>query len=194
MGESSQQLNHNQKKPSIFVALGFSLFCFLTLGVVYSYGRRAFTDIIKLNPQDGRILANQITDYDVPAGYTELGGVSILGIVMANIVEEENHKNAIWLVQAPNDNLPSPENFLRDMNAYPRNNAITWTTEDSKTYRVRDELREIRTYTGITQDNQNYRAWVGRFTGKGGPAFIVIVAQTEDWNDNLAESFINSMR
>jgi Na+-transporting NADH:ubiquinone oxidoreductase subunit NqrC len=194
MVETSQNSKQKRNKIILFVVIGLSVFCLVVCGVAYISLRQAAANIVKMDPEEGKNLASQITDYDLPSGYKEIGGTTLFGLVTAAISDEKNDQNTIWLVQAPSDNLPTPEKFLRDGIAYQSNNPITWTAEDVEVYMIRGEKTSITIYKGIAQDNQMYYAWTGNFKGKGGPALIVIVGPAEAWNENVAETFINSMR
>jgi hypothetical protein len=195
MTESNQNPKQKQKRNKIIiiVVLGFVALCLIVCGAAYFSMRRAVTDIAKVDPEQAKNLAIQITDYDLPSGYKEFAGSTMLGVVTA-IITDKNELNTIFLVQAPSDNLPAPEKILRDTIAYQRNNPIVWTAEDVRIYTVRSEKISIKIYTGVTQDDLKYHAWAGKFKGKGGPALIVIVGPDETWDENMAEAFINSMR
>ncbi len=187
--------NSKQKRNKIILSIvvGLIVLCLIICGVAYFGLQKTVSNMVQVDPEEGKKLAMQITDYDLPEGYKEMGGSTIMGVVTTAIADEENENNAIWLLQAPSDSLPTPEKFLRDAIAYQRNNPITWTQEDVKIYTIRGEKTAVTIYSGTTQDQQTYRAWAAKLTGKGGPALIVIVAPTETWNESVAEKFIVSM-
>jgi hypothetical protein len=193
MTETNQNSKQKRNKIILIVVIGLIALCLIVCGVGYFSLRKAVTNMVKVDPEQARSIANQISDYDLPSGYKEMSGTTILGVLTAAITDE-NEKNTIWLVQAPSDNLPAPEKFLRDAIAYQSNNPITWAAEDVKIFTIRGEKTSITIYTGVTQDNQKYHAWAGKFIGKGGPALIVIVGPDETWDESMAETFINSMR
>lgn len=194
MTETNQNAKQKRNKIILIVVIGLIALCLIVCGISYFGLRKAVSGMVQMDPEQGKNLATQITDYDLPKGYKEMGGTSLAGVITAAISDEQNDKNTIWLLQAPSDNLPAPEKFLRDAIAYQSNNPITWTKENVRIYTIRGEKTSITIFNGTTQDNQSYRAWAGKFTGKGGPALIVIVTPAETWDESVAENFINSMR
>jgi len=194
MTEINQNAKQKQNKIILIIVIGLITLSLIVCGVAYFGLRKAVSNVVQMDPEQGKNLAIQITDYDLPDGYIEMGGATMVGVTTVAISDEQNDKNTIWLSQAPSNNLPAPEKFLQDAIVYQRNNPITWTSEDVRIYTIRGEKTSIAIYSGVTQDNLKYRAWAGKFIGKGGPALIVIVAPDETWDESVAENFINSMR
>lgn len=185
--------NPHQKRNKIILIsiLVFVVLCIIVCVVAYFGLQRAVTDMVKLDPEQARNTIVQITDYNLPPGYKEMAGTNIFGILTTAISDD---KNTIWLVQAPTDSLPTPEKFLQDAIAYQKDTPITWTAQDIKIYTIRAQKSSITIYQGVTKNNQKYRAWAGKFVGKGGPALIVVVGPQETWDESAAEAFIRSMR
>jgi len=191
---AGQHIQRKRNRIILIALVSLVAVCVVTCSV-FKYGlRRAFADVVQIDSQQGRELAQQITDYDLPVGYQEVGGTAMLGIVTVMFFDEEHVRNAIWLVQTPHDSAPVAEQFLRDGIVYEADNPITWEAEDVESYTIRGKKTAITAYRGVTQDQQRYHAWAGNFEGKGGSALVVIVAPEETWDEDIAKAFINSMR
>ncbi len=193
MIETNQNPNQKRNKIILIVVIGLIALCLIVCGVAYFSLRQTVTNMVEVDPEKAKSLATQITDYDLPTGYKEMVGTSTFGLITVAIMDEAE-KNTIWLLQSESGGLPDPEKFLQDGVAYQSNNPITWTSNDIQIYTIRDKESSITKYDGITQDGKEYHAWAGKFTGKGGNAIIVIVGPDETWDENMAETFINSMR
>ena len=185
--------NPKQKRNKIIlIVVVIVVVCLVACGVAYFALRNAVTNAVQLDPAKIKSYASQITDYDLPVGYKEEGGTSTFGVISV-IISDASRQNMIYLIQAPN-NSTDPDNFLRTVVAYQKNNPITWTSIDAKVYAIRGTKSPITIYDGIAQNGQKYRAWIGKFTGRGGQAFIIIVGPSATWKDSVAEAFLDSMK
>jgi hypothetical protein len=183
----------SRNKKILIAGIGVIALCLIVCGVAY-FGFRGFVNRqVKVDPIEFRNLALQITDYALPRGYKEMGGSTLLGIVTA-VITDETETNMIWLMQTPIGSLPDPQDYLQDAIASQYSNPVTWTAEDIQIYIVRGEKSSVTLYRGVAEDGKNYRAWAGKFAGKGGPAIFVIVGPQETWDEGVAETFIQSMR
>lgn len=141
---AGQHIQRKRNRIILIALVSLVAVCVVTCSV-FKYGlRRAFADVVQIDSQQGRELAQQITDYDLPVGYQEVGGTAMLGIVTVMFFDEEHVRNAIWLVQTPHDSAPVAEQFLRDGIVYEADNPITWEAEDVEIYTIRGKKQRLQ--------------------------------------------------
>lgn len=192
---ANPNLKPRQDKIRIIVIAVVIVFilCLITCGVVYFGLRKAASNVINTDPELTQNLASQITDYDLPAGYKELLGIELAGVITVGFINETTG-DVIYLAQSPLEGSLGIEDFLQKMSDSNRANPVTWTPAEVKTYPIRGEDAAITIYHGAAQDGQEYIAWGGRFTGGGGEAIVVMYGPAETWEDSRVEDFISSLR
>jgi hypothetical protein len=184
----------SNKTRIILIAAGiFVLLCAVVCAVIFFVARKAATELVKMDPGEAENLASKITDYELPSGFEAAVGTEIANIIMVGFINETT-ESTIFLAQSPVQGSLSTEEMLSKIGGPNNNNPISWTPIDVRQYTIRGEESSIAVYEGTRQDGEEYTAWGGKFNGKGGEALVLIYSSAAEWDDSLAENFINSLR
>jgi len=176
-----------QTKIILLIAVGISLVscCIAAIGMVF-----LFNQAITWDPNRTASIGKQIADFDLPSDYTIKGGTNVLGIIGIRITNKSG-KNTIWLNQGKTKGT-SPDAYLRSVTAV-NYRGVEWKAVQTKSVTIRGEETSLTIYTGTGPDGHRYHAWACAFTGKGGPAKLIIAAPEETWDEDAMQAFADSI-
>ncbi len=163
------------------------LCCCALIGVTLSVKQSVATD-----PKEAASVANQISDFEIPAGYRIHNTIALLMTTTAFIADKHG-QNAIWLAQVSMGNGVDPDSYLLHSISVGKYKDVTWEVVETKPVTIRGEDTTLTVYSGTGPNNQKYHAWTASFTGKGGKAVLVILEPEEDWDEAAMQAFVASM-
>lgn len=153
------------------------------------------------DPAKAAEVAHKIADYDLPAGYTEKYGISLMGMDTAAIGPENYSDSSalvIMLMQFP-QNLnyneeQMEEQMRRSMEQQYGRQGYTIKTVETKTITVRGQDAVETISEGTDEDGNTIRQITVLFQGKSGTAMLMLMGQMDDWDNSMVEKFIQSLR
>ena len=181
-----------QTKFILFITSSAVLLILIASLWVFSSFLSAAKFAVSTDPKQVAQLASQISDSDLPTGYSLRTGQSIMGSMSIMIVDTSNQRS-IWLGQATTENGLTPDEYLRQSITPARYIGVQWKVVKSTSILIRNNETILTIYSGVNQENRMYHAWASAFKGKGGPALLVIVAPEETWDEEAMQAFIASM-
>ena len=143
------------------------------------------------DPKQAAALASRIADFDLPAGYKIKSANPVLTTLTVMIGDDSN-THEIWIEQGTTKGL-SPDTYLRNSISIITYRDVRWVAVDTRTVTIRSETTSLTVYSGTKPDNTKYHAWACAFTGKGGPATVVIIGPEATWDEAAMQAFIDSL-
>jgi hypothetical protein len=192
MTETDQSRKNKGKRAFKIILLIFPMLCICT-GIIVLTG---FKDAFVLDQEKVRDLASQISDYDLPDGFENRWGSSIYGSTTVLITD---NKTSIVLSQAPLEGLlPDPKDYVNcfvipEPICSAMGSSIVLKEVDTKLYTIRGYKSNLIVFDGQSKYHHVHQ-WAARFMGKGGYAQIIIFALQENWDETIAENYLNSLR
>lgn len=138
-------------------------------------------------------LAQQIADFDLPAGYQPDYAVEMLGYTVAAYRGDDAYSH-LSLLQAPSGVIPDDatlEGYIPDDRAQIRWNEPTLVRTEQRT--IRDQAATLTVSDRTNSEGRRYRSLNLVFQGRGGTALLVINQPVSGWNDDQIEAFIASI-
>jgi hypothetical protein len=143
-------------------------------------------------------VGSEIADFDIPDGFgspysIHFGDVSMVGYL------SQNEKSHILLAQFPEGTSIRVEEMLEDIREFSSDPHSVWyTTEmtliEQKTVTIRGEETTLDVSEGISSDGITYRLATAGFEGRSGPSLVLIAGPLDEWDIDMVESFIASIR
>jgi hypothetical protein len=141
-------------------------------------------------------VAQEITDYTLPANYQESFSMSLLGISMAGFTSGDED-TFIMLFQFPPNASMSQEQMeeqLRQMGSQQTGQTYTLEKVGTLPRTIRGNPTEIGVYEGSNQSGTKVRQLIGVFEGKNGTAFLMVTGSIANWDQRSIDAFIASMK
>ena len=146
---------------------------------------------IQVDPKQVALLARQLTDYSLPAGYVERAATTIAGVDRI-LFDDAGEQNTIWLISGGIGG-DTPDAELRQGITFPKYRNLQWQMVDTRPETIRGQAIAVTTYTGSDANGAALQAWACAFQGKSGPAILVIAGLQSGWDDARAQAFVDSM-
>jgi hypothetical protein len=145
--------------------------------------------------EDIAAAAHEITDYDLPEGYSEQFSVRVNEYLLVSLTgkTESNH---IYLVQAPENSKVDPDQLESQINSADqtkRQRIQKVKVVDQKPVAIRGQQTTLVISEGVNGEETPYRTASALFTGKHGPALVNISAPTAQWDSTLVDTFLASL-
>jgi len=153
----------------------------------------------KTDPTSMAEVGGRIAEFDVPPGYHLLMAMSILNYdtVMLAPTQSSSSGMIIMMMQFPGvasaDPAQMEEQMRRAMEQQGRQPSSGMTVVEQRTETIRGDEVTVTVSESRTQ-GASQRQWLTIFQGNGGPTMLMIQGPTTDWDDELIENFIKSIR
>lgn len=192
------------QNKKLWIAFGVVIALCLCLGIVGFFlvremGNR-FTDSVKTDPLVVEQTGAGIADYTLPEGYTHQMAMSILGYDFVVIMPEDvNDGMIIMLAQfsqayMQNSNPQSfQEQMQRSFEQQSGRRGLNMEVVEVKTMTIRGEEVEVTILEGSDESGIRIRQLLTSFTSKGGMGMIMIQGDTDSWDQDAVDAFLESI-
>jgi hypothetical protein len=189
----------NNKKTTVIVVSVVAGLCVLSIiaaCVAFKLAGDRVSKSMTSDPQAAATAGHQIADYDLPAGFSEQMAMNFMGYQIVMIGSDKSSTSMlIELAQFTNSNL-SPEEMQKSMQAYIDQQSGTSSgmqTVETRTMTIRGVETSVIIREGKAQAGYTLRQLIAAFPGKSGQAMVIIQDVTQDWDDDLVDTFIESI-
>ncbi len=154
---------------------------------------------VRTDPTGVAEVRHRIADFDVPPGYTQTMGMSFLyyDTVMLAPGTSSSRDMVIILMQFSGGDLGGPEQMeeqvRRAMEQQYQQPGAPMSVVETRQETIRGEKVQVTIREGTSQ-GITLRQWTTVFKGNAGPTVIMIQGSTGNWDDQLIEDFIRSIR
>lgn len=151
------------------------------------------------NPQEVARIASEIADFDLPEGYDTQYGMKIATFSMVQFATQ-NEENYIFLTQFPAGTSINVDEMMRQVRDGARNPNSRWYNVDAelveqKPVTIRGQKSTLSISEGTNDQGELYRMANVTFQGRGeGPTLVMFIGPAEQWDTEMVEDFISSIR
>jgi len=192
----------NKSTRWIWIGLGgAALFCLCAVAIAmftfYKIGQKVSAGV-NADPEAASQAAHEIVDYDLPPGYQEQMAMSIVFYSFVTIAPETYRAGEpiIMLAQFQADvNQQQMEQQMRQSMERQYNiRGVDMRLVESKDATIRGEETVINVYEGSDQSGNTMRQLITSFPGKDGVAILMIMGEASQWDKELVNEFVQSIR
>ncbi|WP_420642175.1 hypothetical protein [Candidatus Leptofilum sp.] len=149
------------------------------------------------DPAAAAEVANDIVDYDLPAGYDEQGAMNFLGFRMA-FITGPSEQSMIMLAEFPASLAGDEEQMQQQMrDAFANqtgNQNVNLEFVGSEEVTINGQEVTLGTYEGSDENGTSFRQILGVFEAKSGsPAMLMIMGPASNWDEGGISRFIDSL-
>lgn len=151
------------------------------------------------NPQEVAQVASGIADFEVPEGFNTQYGMKLGDFTMVQYMTQDE-KSIIYVTQFPAGTSINVEEMMRQIRDSSRNPNSPWYNThtaliEQKPVTIRGEQTTLSVSEGTNDQGVSYRVANAKFQGNGeGPALFMIVGPADQWDSQLVEDFVASIR
>lgn len=150
------------------------------------------------NPQEAVRVGGEITDYAVPEGFGSPVSLHIGDMTLIQFTTPDE-MSYILLAQFPEGTSINLEEILRLMEegtSDPNNHWYSTETKiiEQKPVNIRGQETILNVSEGINLDGPDYRYATAKFEGRGGPALVMVATPVDEWDMEMVEDFISTIR
>lgn len=190
-------------KIVIGIIVGILLICCIGAGIAATIlprmaGNFAEEMFIE-DPEQAAEIASSMLDYTLPAGFEEEFGMSFFGIKTVFISSTTDFTTMIMLMQFPETMAQDEEQMRQQFEQAFANQRNTQNYEvefvSSETKTINGEPATLSFYDGVDQNGNDIRQAIGVFETKdGGIGMMMVVAESDNWEESGMERFLDSLR
>ena len=192
---------------TILIVIGsLAVLCACTFAALLGTGAWSFTKLVQFadqntteDPQKVAQIASGIAEFDLPEGFNTQYGMRIATFSMVQYTTGREG-TYIFLTQFPAGTSIDADEMMRQISENSRNPNSPWYNTDTtliekKPVTIRGEQTTLSISEGKTKEGVPYRLANATFRGKGeGPVLFMIVSPAGEWDNQLVEDFIASIR
>ncbi len=151
------------------------------------------------NPQEVAEIASGIADFDVPEGFNTQYGIKLGDFTMVQYMTRDE-KSIVFVTQFPAGTSLNMDEMMRQVREGGQNPNSPWYNTDmslieQKPVSIHGTETTLSISEGMTKEGVPYRMANATFQGHGeGPALFMIVGPQDQWDMQLVEDFISSIR
>jgi hypothetical protein len=200
MGENTQAGNNNKwvwigLAATILVCCCAALFAWLVFRQVGQQVQQG----MKTDPASASKAAHEIVDYDLPQGYEEKMAMDLgfYAIAMLGPVDAEAPGPIIMLAQFSSygmDPEQMEQQLRQSFEQQSGRRGMNMELVEVKKMTIRGEETDVAVFEGTDEFGNSLRQLLASFPGKDGTVMMMIMGDTQAWDEELVENFINSLR
>ena len=188
----------NKKTLIIILAIvGVLCLCAVIAGIIiFTQAGKLVSENVSTSPEDVQSSAAAITEYTLPAGYTETFGMELFGVSMVGFSSSDN-KQTLMMYQFPASEGMDSEQLaeqMRQMSESQTGQISNLQQVDSYPVVIRGQETEMIVYEGTSSDGDKIREVMAVFEGNGGTAFFMAVGPQNSWDQAAIDQFVGSLR
>jgi hypothetical protein len=154
---------------------------------------------LQMEPAQIATAAHEISDYDLPPGYVEQVGMDLGAYTFVMIGPQDYGASMmIMLAQFQNSSGLSDEEMAEQMRrSFEQQSGqpgMQMRVVETRPVVIRGAETEAVVREGTSNTGTIFRQLVAVFPGKDGQAVLLIQGSDDDWDDDLIDGFIRSMR
>jgi hypothetical protein len=196
-GQNPPPKNNNAK--TIIIVIGIvAFFCLFACGLITFValrGASSFTRGIRTNPAQVILKADDIAEFEVPAGFNPASSIDILGLTFV-VYENPGNNSAMVVLQMPS-RMELTDATIQQMEDQMQNQSgrrlTNVETIDEYETTIRGKPAKVIVQEGEV-NNQTFRQMLVVFEGKSGLAMIAITGPADSWDQAAYDDFVESIK
>jgi hypothetical protein len=152
------------------------------------------------NPANAQKIASSIVDYTVPPGYKQIAMDMFIYKYVMLVPDIENSSASspmiILMAYPPNSNLNEKQMQEQLQRAFASQGGqnTSMRVVETKTVQIRGKSTKVTVMEGGATDEYRLRQWLTIFTGKNGLVMLMIQGEINEWQEQLVNDFIASIK
>jgi hypothetical protein len=192
-------------KTVLIIIGSIILICACGASLLFATGLWSYTRFVNWadtstseDPQEVVRIGSEIADFDVPEGFGSPYGMHFGEITSVGYASQSRNTH-ILLTQFPEGTSVNVEEMLKLISQYSTDSNNHWydaqtTLIEEKPVMVRGQETTLSISEGTSSEGGTYRSAVATFEGRGGPSILMIAGPVGEWDMEMVEQFIASMR
>lgn len=187
------------RKLWIILAVVAAVLCLGACATILLLGRGLFNmaqNSVVEDPQQAAEMGAEVADFDLPRGFTPVGGFDLMGMKMA-MYGSENNQSMIILMKVPGVTDMSDVNMdeMREqmMRQMGRQMSDVRVIDQYETT-IRGKPAQVIIQEGTSSDGELTRMLVTVFEGKAGMSMMMIMSPADAWDQEMAADVVQSIR
>jgi hypothetical protein len=150
------------------------------------------------DPAEVQQIGTKIADYEMPPGYSQEFGMSFFGFDLVGLASgDEQNGVLIFMMQFPTwanmDEAQMEQQLRQSIERETNTGNLNFREVSQSTVTIRDQQVTLTTREGTNDEGVTLRQVMGLFQGKGGPTMLMIMGNTENWDQAAIDAFIASI-
>lgn len=137
--------------------------------------------------------AAEVTDFDLPAGYSPEFTASLEGYTLVSYTPGDGHSHLYMIQSEKESDGEKLDNMLYQIAPGSYDPQTRMTVIETRPVSVRGQEETLVISEGSNGDGELYRQVTVAFQGKGGPALLVFSEPVERWNQESVNAFLASI-
>jgi hypothetical protein len=189
-------------KIVVGIMVGVLIVCCLVAGIAAVVLPRMVANVAESavveDPEQAAAVASSILDYELPSGFTEAGGMNILGVKTV-FFGSQNDQAAIMMMQFPAEmagNEAQMQQQMEDAFAQQQGSGdFNLNYISTETVTINDAPATLTMYEGTDESGNTVRQVIGFFETKDGNAgMLMLFGAASAWEEAGFERFLESMQ
>jgi hypothetical protein len=151
------------------------------------------------NPEEVAVIASDIVDFDLPAGFGNPYGMKILNISSVGYFSQDN-KTHILLTELPKNLNLNVEEIMQSLQEKSGKGQVTvnggqFTSVEDRPVTIRGKQSTLIIKDGVSSEGETVRIGTVTFDSKqGNQAILMISGPVDSWDDNMVNTLIASFK
>lgn len=192
----------NQNKNLLIgaaVVAGLCLCAGVVVFLVVGAGVLGVSQSFKTDPTSVAAVAHRIADFDIPSGYRETIGMSLLGYDMIGLTPDSSSQDGPIIVMMQfTSGVTDPAQMQQQMEkSLGQQNGTAGTpmqVVETRQETIRGQQVTVTISQGTNQEATTLKRLTAVFKGNAGPTMLMIEGNAAGWDDQVIEDFIHSIR
>jgi hypothetical protein len=196
----------DKSTKTILIVIGsILLVCGCITAGVFATGLWSFSRFVNFtersvseSPQVAVRFGSEIADFEVPEGFASPYGIHFGDMTLVGY-KSSSEKSLLLLAQFPKGTSINVDEMLRRIEEGSGDpNSIWYKTEttvvEQKAVTIRGKECNLSISEGTSSDGVEFRMATAKFDGRGGPSLVMIAGPIDEWDIEMVENFISSIK
>jgi hypothetical protein len=146
-------------------------------------------------------IGERIADFDLPAGYELKGGMDLFVYRLLVIAPTGDANDGMFIMLFQFDQLGTEEEreqieqqMRQSFQQQSGQTEVDWDVVETRTITIRGEETEVTVSRGSDESGVVFRQWMAVFPAKSGTGMVMIQGLEREFDDQVAEDFLESLR
>jgi hypothetical protein len=196
----------DKSTKTILIVIGsILLVCGCITAGIFATGLWSFSRFVNFtersvseSPQVAVRFGSEIADFEVPEGFASPYGIHFGDMTLVGY-KSSSEKSLLLLAQFPKGTSINVDEMLRMIEEGSGDpNSIWYKTEttvvEQKAVTIRGKECNLSISEGTSSDGVEFRMATAKFDGRGGPSLVMIAGPIDEWDIEMVENFISSIK
>lgn len=185
------------RKLWIILAVVAAVLCLGACAAILLIGRGMLsmaTESVINDPQQAAEVGAEVAEFDLPDGFEPAGGMDLMGVKMA-MYSSQSDQTMITLMRIPgsSDNM-NTDSMVEQMTRQMGRQMNDVRLIDQYETTIRGEPAQVLIQEGTSSNGVLTRMEIAIFEGKDGISMMMIMAPADEWDQDMADGVVESIR